>query len=301
MEEHATTRDAKELALTQFHPSAYESNRYAYPVVSRRSHGVSIGVNLSPTKLCNFRCVYCQIRREEKDEPICGRDALRLDLNLLEQEAESLARATISQQLFTHERFAKTPIENRVLRDFAFSGDGEPTLAPQFHEVVEILARVRERLNYDAVKLILITNATTLQNPAIVAALDDFHVANGQIWAKLDAHDQARLQMVNRTSVPYERILDNILFASQRWSVTIQTALFQWRGQEPDPEMLHAYSQRLNDVVRQGGRINGVQLYTVARVPTCHEAVALTNQRLDQCAELVKSLTDLPVEVFYNK
>lgn len=52
-------------AQTQFHPSAFARYRYAYPVVSRRAGGVSLGVNLSPTQACNFRCVYCEVDRGE--------------------------------------------------------------------------------------------------------------------------------------------------------------------------------------------------------------------------------------------
>ena len=38
----------------------FQDNRFVYAVVSRRSGGVSIGVNLNPDKYCNFDCVYCQ-------------------------------------------------------------------------------------------------------------------------------------------------------------------------------------------------------------------------------------------------
>ena len=45
------------------HRRTYEDNVYVYPVVSRRSRGVSIGINLNPDKVCNFDCVYCQVDR----------------------------------------------------------------------------------------------------------------------------------------------------------------------------------------------------------------------------------------------
>ena len=48
---------------TQDHRRKLDENRYVYAVLSRRSGGVSIGVNLNPDKVCNFDCIYCQVDR----------------------------------------------------------------------------------------------------------------------------------------------------------------------------------------------------------------------------------------------
>ena len=45
------------------HARTWQANRYVYPVVSRRSKGISIGVNLNPDKVCNFDCIYCSVDR----------------------------------------------------------------------------------------------------------------------------------------------------------------------------------------------------------------------------------------------
>src|SRR5947199_7857058 len=45
------------------HPRLFQTNRFVYPVLSRRSRGISIGINLNPDKVCNFDCVYCQVDR----------------------------------------------------------------------------------------------------------------------------------------------------------------------------------------------------------------------------------------------
>ena len=50
------------------HPRSFETNRFVYPVVSRRSGGVSVGVNLNPDKVCNFDCIYCQVDRTTTSE-----------------------------------------------------------------------------------------------------------------------------------------------------------------------------------------------------------------------------------------
>ena len=45
------------------HARTWQANRYVYPVVSRRSKGISLGINLNPDKACNFDCIYCSVDR----------------------------------------------------------------------------------------------------------------------------------------------------------------------------------------------------------------------------------------------
>ena len=58
------------VSLFQTHSRSFEDNRFVYAVVSRRSGGVSIGVNLNPEKYCNFDCVYCQVDRTVRGGPV---------------------------------------------------------------------------------------------------------------------------------------------------------------------------------------------------------------------------------------
>ena len=50
------------------HPRTFQENRFVYPVLSRRSHGLSVGINLNPDKICNFDCIYCQVDRTSQAE-----------------------------------------------------------------------------------------------------------------------------------------------------------------------------------------------------------------------------------------
>src|SRR5438132_14072866 len=85
------------------HRRSFNDNRYAYAVVSRRSRGVSIGVNLNPDKVCNFDCVYCQV---DRTTPGAGKD---VDLAVLERELAALISVCASGEIFTLERFRQTP------------------------------------------------------------------------------------------------------------------------------------------------------------------------------------------------
>src|SRR5665213_1458021 len=55
-------------ALHTLHPRSYHDNKFVYPVLSRRSRGISIGINLNPDKVCNFDCIYCQVNRVSRSE-----------------------------------------------------------------------------------------------------------------------------------------------------------------------------------------------------------------------------------------
>ncbi len=50
------------------HERQFADNRFVYPVLSRRSGGISVGINLNPDKVCNFDCVYCQVNRVSQSE-----------------------------------------------------------------------------------------------------------------------------------------------------------------------------------------------------------------------------------------
>src|SRR5215472_4428735 len=102
------------------HRRTFEENLYVYAVVSRRSKGVSIGVNLNPDKVCNFDCVYCQV---DRTTPPVVRD---VDVPRLLEELEEMLDLVLSGRLFEMGHFQGTPAALRRLNDIAFSGDGEP-------------------------------------------------------------------------------------------------------------------------------------------------------------------------------
>src|SRR5438067_741145 len=162
------------------HRRNFAENLYVYAVVSRRSKGVSIGVNLNPDKVCNFDCVYCQVDR--KTPPL----VTTVDVPRLLEELEGLLDQVLSGELFELERFRDTPPALRRLNDIAFSGDGEPTTCPQFLDIVRAVAEIRQRRRLD-IKLVLITNATRFHHERVRAALEVLDGNGGEIWAKLEA------------------------------------------------------------------------------------------------------------------
>ena len=77
-------------------------------------------------------------------------------------------------------------------------GDGEPTISPLFPEAVEAAIEVRTRLAAPGLKLVLITDALTLQKPKTRAAVDRMMANGGEIWAKLDAGTDEYFRLVCR-------------------------------------------------------------------------------------------------------
>src|SRR6516165_11573305 len=90
------------LAVHRDHRRDFPDCRYVYAVVSRRSKGVSIGVNLNPDKVCNFDCVYCQVDR--KTAPVVR----TVDEARLLDELDDMLELVSSGRLFEHERFCNT-------------------------------------------------------------------------------------------------------------------------------------------------------------------------------------------------
>jgi wyosine [tRNA(Phe)-imidazoG37] synthetase (radical SAM superfamily) len=271
-----------------------------YPVLSRRSGGISIGVNLSPDKTCNFRCVYCQVDRETKEARGLPTGTFDVDLGVLAEELDAMADAVQSGRLFEGPRFGQTPDHLRRLNDIALSGDGEPTLFPRFAEAVEACAEVRRKHRLDDVKLVLITNATLLDRESVRQGLAILDAANGEIWAKLDAGTEDYYRRVSRSHVPFAKILDNLCDAARVRPIVIQTLLMRLDGQPPSAEELAAYCQRLADIRAAGGQIKLVQLHTVARRPAESYVTALPDAEMDAIADQVRWETGLVVAVFYR-
>jgi len=276
------------------HRRFWQDFQYAYPVISRRSKGVSLGVNLNPDKACNFDCVYCEV---DRSTPGPRSD---IDLAQLEREMAALLDLTVSGALFRTSPFDSARPEQRRLNDIAFSGDGEPTTAPEFAGAVDCIARLKRARGLDPVKLVLITDSTRLQAPGVLRGLELMMANQGEIWAKLDAGSEAYYREVNRSKVPFARILDNLAATARRWPITIQTLFLEWRGRGPGPEEVEAYLERLRAILAQG-RIQAIQLYTVARPTPEPEARPLPARAMDELAARVRAaLPDLPLEVFYG-
>ncbi len=280
--------------LFEAHPRSFATNRYVYPVLSRRAGGISLGVNLNLDKVCNFDCIYCQVDRTE-----LGRKEF-VELARLETELEAGVELVTSGRIFDGARFSSAPGNLRRLHDIAFSGDGEPTSYRNFDRVVALAAEVRRRHRLDDVKLVLISNASMFHRDTVRAGLEILDRNNGEIWAKLDAGTEAYYRRIARSAIRFERILENLRQAAQVRPIVIQSLFMQMHGEPPAEEEIAAYGTRLGEITAASGRIKLVQVHTIARPPAEPWVAALSDAQLDALAARIGRQTGLPVATYYG-
>ena len=276
------------------HERHWADNLYVYAVVSRRSGGVSVGINLNPGKECNFDCVYCQV---DRNAPPATR---KVSLERLALELDRVLAAEKDGSLYDAMPFAVLGPTERSVRDIAFSGDGEPTTHPRFGDAVRIAAEGRRRFGLQQAKLVLITDSAYLTKPRVREALAAMDANNGEVWAKLDAGTEEYYRRMNRPNVPLKTVLDNILATSLVRPIVIQTLWLRVDGQVPPAAELDAYCARLNELLRAGGRLKAIQLHTIARRPAEQFVAPLSDAELDATAAAIAARVPVPIEKYYG-
>ena len=284
--------DSGALRAFTLHDRLWQHNHYVYPVVSRRSKGISIGVNLNPDKVCNFDCIYCSVDRRV---PALVK---HVDLPRLRQELVAMVELARTGEIYRFDPFDQIPAPLRRINDIAFSGDGEPTTCSAFREACQIAVDAKAAAELHDVKIVVITNATMFHRPQVQEALALLDAHQGEIWAKLDAGTPEYYQLVDRTTVPFARILDNLLLCARARPIVIQSLFMKVRGEPPADAELAAYANRLHDILRGGGHIKLVQAYTVARTTTEEYATALNADELAHIArQITQIVPSIPVEI----
>lgn len=270
-------------------PRDFLDNRFVYAVVSARARGLSVGVNLSPDKNCNFNCRYCEVHRN-------GDPRLQLDVEAMAAELKKTLAFVRAGRLRERPWYRNLPDELLQLRHVALSGDGEPTLSPQFAEALQAVVHVRA-VGGLPFKLVLITNSTGLDLPHVQGGLR-FFTRSDEIWSKLDGGTQVYLNKVNRSDVPLEKILSNILLLGRQRPIVIQSLFPALNGEEPPLEEIEQYARRLLDLKNAGAEISLVQIYSATRPTANSNCGHLPLKVLSRIAHTVRQTTGLRAEVF---
>ena len=265
------------------HRRSLGENRYVYPVVSRRSGGLSIGINLNPDKVCNYDCPYCQVDRSVP--PLIR----RVDEEVLIQELEALLSWASDGSLWERAPFNTVRPDLRRLCDLAFSGDGEPTSYFRLSGLIDRVADVRDEYGFSDVPLVAITNASLFHRKQVEKALGRLRVRGGRVWAKLDAGTDSYFKWICGTSLSLDRICTNISDVAKDWPVHIQSMFLQKDGQAAPAAEIDAWGQRLQVMVENGAQIERVQVYTVARKPADTSLEPLTVEQLEGIADRARA------------
>lgn len=252
-----------------------------YPVVSRRSGGLSLGVDLFPDrKTCNFDCPYCEIF------PFSGQDPFR---------PEDLDRELA--EFFEVDRPSFPP--DLPLRDLTLSGSGEPTLSHHLGAALASIRKARDR-HAPGADLVVITNSSTLGHPDTAALLGRYVDEAGlRIWAKLDGGNEDWYSRMSRSRVPFRDIVEGIRSFSSIHAVIVQTMLCALDGRGPSDADLSEYARLLESLLGRGARFLEIHLYTQARPSPEGRTSPLADRELREAAGLVADrVPGVPIRIF---
>ncbi len=237
--------------------------RYVYPVVSRRAGGVSVGINLNVNNACNWRCIYCNVPDLSRGTPP------PIELDVLEHELRTFLDDVL------HGDFMQLHVDeaDRQLKDIAFSGNGEPTSAKEFPQVLDLVENVLRDFDLlGKIKVRLITNGSLMDKPAILASMSHLAKCNGEVWFKVDAGTKEGISRINDVTLNPQSHIQRLQSCAKACPTFIQTCMFALDGAPPSEEDIQAYLALISQVK---GDIKGVHLYGLARLSLQKEASRL--------------------------
>jgi len=241
------------------------------PIKSRRL-GLSLGINLMPTeyKLCSFNCVYCHYGFTDTHTADLSKNAS--DLPKPEEVEKAL------------EDWLK---KDKNISFITFSGNGEPTLHPDFPEIVERVKKVRDR-HVPGVKLAILSNSTGLGLPGVKKALSKLDM----VIMKLDCGTSGMFLKINRPAgaVEYEDVVENLKTLER---IIIQSVFVSGKTTNTDKDEVEEWIERIRDV-----NPLSVQIYSLDRPSASAEFEKVDGYLLSKIAELARQLSGIEVEAF---
>ena len=238
------------------------------PVHSRRL-GISLGINLLPlsSKICTFNCIYCECGWNTRTEkPV---------LNSREQVRTRL-----------EEKLTQMREQGELPDVITFAGNGEPTMHPDFENIVEDTIELRDRLAPDA-KISVLSNATMLHRADVVRALG--RVDNNIL--KLDSAFDATVQAMNQpqqANYTVERVVEGMRQFNGRLIVQTMFLSGEWNGRTIDNTTEKEVEAWLATVQRIAP--SKVMIYTIDRDTPAQGLRKIPKERMQQIAARVEAL-----------
>lgn len=239
------------------------------PIKSRRL-GNSLGVNLLPKfrKICTFNCVYCECGWNPE---ICDEKARFVTPQEYEQTLENALKELVG-----------TPKEPNSI---TFSGNGEPTLHPDFPEIIDITIKLRDKYVPKAVISVL-TNGTRIHDDRIFKAL--LKVDNN--ICKLDG---GTLDVINMINLPNVKIdIEKYIQCLQRFDgqVIIQTLFL--RGKHHNDNIDNTTDEEINLWLEHLKKIKPrkTMIYVIDRETPEKNLEKLSSEEMSKIADKVKAL-----------
>ena len=263
--------------------------KYIYSVISRRAGGLSIGINLNVNNACNWQCIYCEIPNLTRGSPP------PIELEVLENELRFFLHEIIHGDYMEK----NVAIEDRHLKDIAFSGNGEPTSAEEFPQVILIVKKILQEFDLlHKIKIRLITNGSLMNQASVLKSIEMLEEINGEIWFKVDAATEENIKTINQVNLQPHQILERLLNTANICPTFVQTCIFMIDGKSPDEKNIDAYIELINKAKKN---IKGVHLYGLARPSLQPRAKDLGRISEEELQNIAKKLLDLniPTTVSY--
>jgi len=238
--------------------------KYIYPVISRRSGGLSVGINLNTNNACNWRCIYCQVPQLTRGS------APPVNLELLENELNLFLDSVLNGDFYDLEEIPK---EMRQIKDIAISGNGEPTTADEFEQTVDIIERVITELSLlNRIKCVLISNGSLINRDYVQKGLSKLAQINGEVWFKIDSATSEGMEKINQISGNELSTIKRLAISADLCPTYIQTCMFKFKNNIPSNTEIDAYLELLEKIIKKKIEIKGVLLYGVERPSLLPEA-----------------------------
>lgn len=246
------------------------------PIHSRRL-GTSLGVNLSPRdgKVCTFDCLYCE----------AGYNAQGVGTTGLPHRVE------VAHLL--EERLKQLVAEGTQLDVITFSGNGEPTVNPEFATIIDDTIALRDRY-FPQAKVSVLTNSTMLHREDVVDALRRID----NCILKLDSAIADTVRLLDRptsTSFDLDEVIDRL--AEFGPAAIIQTMLTRGNhdGQAVD-NTTDAEIEALIEAYRHIGP-REIMLYSLDRPTPELSLQRVPREELEAAAQRITAATGIPVQV----
>ena len=209
------------------------------PIFSRRL-GSSLGINLLPEKgkICNFDCIYCECgwnRDGRNDTVLPTAEKVRTDLERkLKECVNALMCECVSADVSNTNTITQSHNNAIPIDSITFSGDGEPTLNPEFPQIIDDTLRLRDQY-YPAAKVSVLSNATRVHIPEIFNALR--RVDNPIM--KIDAPTNELVERINMPAPGYD--IHRVIEALKQFegNFVLQTCMLRGNGfDSASPEVI---------------------------------------------------------------
>ncbi len=258
--------------------------KYIYSVISRRAGGLSIGVNLNINNACNWQCIYCEIPNLTRGSPP------PIELDVLENELRFFLHEIIHGDYMEK----NVAIEDRHLKDIAFSGNGEPTSAEEFPQVILIVKKILEEFNLlHKIKIRLITNGSLMHKESVLEGIQVLAKMNGEVWFKVDAALEESTKLINQVNIKPQQAIDRLKRCSEICPTFVQTCIFTIDNKEPNNKEIDAYIKLLDSAKKS---IKGVHLYGIARPSMQPEAYRLGRVNINVLENIADQLHNNGIE-----